>query len=146
MMTRAPAVPGCPLPELLRNGPVVLAFFKVSCPVCQLAFPFLERLHAAGHTGLQFVGVSQDEAPVTKQFLERCGVTFPVLYDRESAGYPASNAFRITHVPTVFVVEVDGSISHSWSGFSKADFEKLALRAGAVVFRAGEDVPSWKAG
>ena len=28
----------------LSQGPVVLAFFKVSCPTCQYAFPFYERL------------------------------------------------------------------------------------------------------
>jgi peroxiredoxin len=35
------------LGEELSRGPVVLAFFKVSCPTCQYAFPFLERLHKA---------------------------------------------------------------------------------------------------
>ena len=35
------------LGEELASGPVVLAFFKVSCPTCQYAFPFLERLHKA---------------------------------------------------------------------------------------------------
>src|SRR5260370_16715890 len=30
---------------IARENPVLLAFFKVSCPVCQYTFPFLERLH-----------------------------------------------------------------------------------------------------
>ena len=29
----------------LTRGPVVAAFFKISCPVCQFAFPFLERIY-----------------------------------------------------------------------------------------------------
>jgi len=29
------------LRDELANGPVVLAFFKVSCPTCQYTFPFL---------------------------------------------------------------------------------------------------------
>src|SRR5260370_24482209 len=33
------------LPTLLKRGPVVAAFFKISCPVCQFTFPFLERLY-----------------------------------------------------------------------------------------------------
>ncbi len=32
------------LKEALKKGPVLLAFFKVSCPVCQYAFPFFERV------------------------------------------------------------------------------------------------------
>ncbi len=31
----------------LARGPAVLAFFKVSCPTCQYALPFLERLYKA---------------------------------------------------------------------------------------------------
>src|SRR5229473_8051334 len=33
------------LNTLMERGPVVAAFFKVSCPVCEFTFPFLERLH-----------------------------------------------------------------------------------------------------
>ncbi|HMH78693.1 MAG TPA: redoxin domain-containing protein, partial [Candidatus Acidoferrum sp.] len=32
------------LGSALQRGPVVLAFFKVSCPVCKFTFPFLERV------------------------------------------------------------------------------------------------------
>ncbi len=33
------------LAEALQRGPLLLAFFKESCPVCQFTFPFLERIH-----------------------------------------------------------------------------------------------------
>lgn len=145
-MERAPHVASLSLAETYRHGPVVAAFFKVSCPVCQLAFPFLERLHAAGNTGLQFVGISQDDEKATAEFARRYGITFPIRLDRAADGYEASNAFAITHVPTVFVIEPDGTISHSWTGFAKADFEKLAARAGVMVFRSDDNVPVWKAG
>ena len=32
------------LAKLLEKGPVVAAFFKISCPVCQFTFPYLQRL------------------------------------------------------------------------------------------------------
>ena len=35
------------LQDALHRGPVLAVFFKVSCPVCQYAFPFFERLHKA---------------------------------------------------------------------------------------------------
>jgi peroxiredoxin len=38
---------GFSLNDELALGPVVLAFFKVSCPTCQYALPFFERLHKA---------------------------------------------------------------------------------------------------
>ena len=42
----------------LERGPVVLSFFKVSCPVCKFTFPFLERLFKTyGGDGVRFLGV-----------------------------------------------------------------------------------------
>ena len=34
------------LEDILAGGPALLAFFKISCPVCQLTAPYLERLAA----------------------------------------------------------------------------------------------------
>ncbi len=54
------------LTDILTGGPVLLAFFKISCPVCQLTFPFLERIHAAG--AVRIFGISQDDAEETREF------------------------------------------------------------------------------
>src|SRR5438045_3229633 len=107
------------LSEILSRGPALLALFKVSCPVCQLTFPFFERM--AKNESLQVIGISQDDAKATKAFNARFGVTFPTLLDESGAGYPVSNAFGISTVPSVFVVETDGSVSQSFAGFSKRD-------------------------
>ena len=132
------------LEELLASGPALLAFFKVSCPVCQLAFPYLERL-AAG-TSLQILAISQDDDSSTKNFNQRFGVTFPTLLDDAKEGYPASNAYGISSVPSLFLVEKDAQISKSFSGFSKRDLEALGERAGVKPFRPEDHVPEWKAG
>ena len=51
-----------PLKEALDRGPVVAAFFKVSCPVCQFAFPYVERIYKAyGNRNVSIVGISQNE-------------------------------------------------------------------------------------
>lgn len=76
------------LNDELARGPVVLAFFKASCPTCQYAFPFFERLHKAyGAQGVRIVGVSQNEAKETAAFIKEFGVTFPVLLD-DTRSYP----------------------------------------------------------
>lgn len=132
------------LEELLSRGPALLVFYKISCPVCQLTFPYLERL-AAG-SAIQIVGISQDDLAATQGFNRRFGITFPTLLDAGSESYPASNAFGITNVPTLFLVEPDGYIASAVSGFSKRDLEALGRRAGVAAFRADESVPEWKAG
>lgn len=130
----------------LARGPVLLGFFKVDCPVCQLTFPFLERLHKGGDGTIQFFGVSQDGVRDTEQFNRECGVTFPTLLDEGRRGYAVSNAFGISVVPTLFLIESDGTISWVMEGFSKKDMEALGARAGASPFRPDEPVPDWRGG
>ena len=132
------------LDKLLEKGPVLLALFKVSCPVCQLAFPFLERL--SHNDAMAVIGISQDEAGSTVGFNRRFGITFSTLVDESREGYPVSNAFGISSVPSVFLVETDGTISHAFAGFSKRDFEEIGKRINVRPFRPDEYVPEFKSG
>ena len=135
------------LGELLRGGPALLAFFKSSCPVCQMTLPFLERIHRGRTPGsLEVYGVSQDDAETTQEFAGEFGIGFPMLLDTEESGYPASNAYGLSHVPSLFLVERDGTISWSLEGFNKRELLAVAGQAGVNPFRAGEDVPEWRAG
>ena len=141
------------LQEELARGPLVLAFFKVSCPTCQYAFPFLERLYKAyGHKGVTLVCVSQNDPKDTVAFMKEFGVTFPVLLDPPDS-YPVSNAYGLTNVPTLFWIAEDGDIELSSVGWLKADFEQINRKmaeagkiAPAVVFKPGEDVRDYRAG
>ncbi|MGA2215422.1 MAG: TlpA disulfide reductase family protein [Bryobacteraceae bacterium] len=138
------AGPARSLEEILAGGPALLAFFKISCPVCQLTVPYLERL--AKNDALQVIAISQDDARATREFAGRFGLTFPLLLDSSADDYPASNAYGISSVPTLFVIEPDGIISRAFAGFSKRDFEQLGARAGVAPFGPEDHVPEWKAG
>lgn len=141
------------LSDELRHGPVVLAFFKVSCPTCQYAFPFLERLHKAyGQNGAKLVGISQNDAKDTAAFAKEFGITFPMLLD-DTRSYPASNAYGLTNVPSIFWVAQDGEIEVSSVGWVKVDFEEINRRmaeaaksAPAAVFKPADDVRDFRAG
>ena len=132
------------LDEFLKRGPALVVFYKISCPVCQLTAPYLERL--APSESLQVIGISQDDAESTRQFNHRFGVTFPTLVDPDAKDYPVSNAYGISSVPSLFVVEPGGEISTAFNGFSKRDLEALGQRAGVEMFKAADNVPEWKAG
>jgi peroxiredoxin len=141
------------LNEELGRGPVVLVFFKVSCPTCQYALPFFERLHKAyRNKGISLVGVSQNDAKETAAFMKEFGITFPVLLD-DPGSYPASNAYGLTNVPTIFWIAQDGEIEVSSVGWLKAEFEEINRKmaeagksAPAAMFRPGEDVRDFRAG
>jgi peroxiredoxin len=132
------------LEEILAGGPALLAFYKISCPVCQLTAPYLQRLSA--QNAIQVIGISQDNAASTQGFADRFGVTFETLLDSGDENYPTSNAYGISSVPTLFLIEPDGVISRSFAGFSKRDFEDIAKRANIPIFAPDDHVPEWKAG
>ena len=117
------------LSEALARGPVVAAFFKISCPTCQYAFPFLQRIYQAhGNKNVTIVGISQNEKEDTATFLKEYGVTFPVLLD-DTRTYPVSNAYGLTNVPSIFWIAPDGEIEISSVGWSRKDVEEFNQRA-----------------
>lgn len=141
------------LREELTRGPVVLAFFKVSRPTCQYAFPFLERLEQAyGSQGVRIIGISQNDATPTAAFIKEFGVTFPVLLD-DTDRYPVSNAYGLTNVPSIFWIGQDGEIEVSSVGWIKVDFEAINRKMAesrkvpaAALFKQGEEVRDFRAG
>src|ERR1035441_6856274 len=116
------------LAEIGARGRVLLVFFKVTCPVCQLTMPFLERMRASGT--LAICAISQNDAGDTGEFNRSFGVTIPTLLDSEDEDFPASNAYGIASVPTMFLVEPAGEISRVIEGWSKPDMEALGAAAG----------------
>lgn len=142
------------LADTLKRGPVVLAFFKVTCPVCQYAFPLYDRAYQRlKGSDVSFVGVSQNEEDDTEQFMRQFGVTFPVLLD-DVKKYPVSNAYGLTNVPTLFLVGQDGTIEVSGVGWSKTDVEDMMRRVSkngkltgnVPLWKPGEDIADFRAG
>ena len=135
------------LSELLAEAPVFLAFFKVSCPTCQFTLPFLDRI-CRGLAGgaVRMFAVSQDDAEATREFHQEFGITMPTLLDSARLGYPASNAYLLSHVPSMFLIEQDTKISWSLVGFNKRELEALGAKLGVATFRPEERVPEMKSG
>jgi len=142
------------LSELLERGPVVLAFFKVSCPTCQYAFPYFERLSQLHKPEpVSFVGISQDDLADTQAFMKRYGVTFTVAID-DAQRYIVSNAYKLTNVPTAYHVDRDGKIQMSSVGWARKDIEDINLKLSMMdpaqqqhpILKPGEEVAEYEAG
>ena len=132
------------LREMTAKGRALLAFFKVNCPVCQLTFPFLERIQSAER--LPVYGISQNCPEDTRDFNRHFGLTLPMLLDTEASGFPVSNTFGISSVPTLFLIEPDGTIADVSEGWHKGDIARFGALAGVNPFRPTDSVPEAKAG
>jgi peroxiredoxin len=141
------------LQAALQNGPVLAAFFKVSCPTCQYTFPFLERIHQAhGDTRITIVGISQDNQRDTAAFLKEYGVTFRTQLD-DPNGYAVSNAYGLTNVPSLFLIGQDGRIEVISVGWVKQEVEDIHRKLASwqqtpllPLFNPGEEVRDFRAG
>ena len=140
------------LQQALARGPLLTAFFKVSCPTCQYMFPFVERLHQQFRAnGIQVWAVSQDNARDSRSFAKEFGTTFPILIDEYP--YETSRQYGIQFVPTLFLVSPDGRVELVTDGFSKVDLleiqkwfaESFSVHPPAL-FLPNERVPEFKPG
>jgi peroxiredoxin len=137
----------------LARGPVLAAFFKISCPTCQYAFPFLQRIYEAhGNQAIIIVGISQNNRKDTQAFIKEYGITFPVLLD-DTHSYPVSNAYGLTNVPTIFWIAQDGDIEVASVGWIRKEIEEFNQRAAQVssgaakpLFRPDEHIADFRAG
>ena len=136
-----------------RKTPVVAAFFKVGCPTCQYAFPFLQRIYQAHRNqAVTIVGISQNTKKDTALFIKEYGIAFPVLLD-DTSSYPVSNAYRLTNVPTIFWIAQDGEIEISSVGWIRKEMEEFNLRAAQAsseasrpLFHPDEQIADFRAG
>ena len=141
------------LRDALARGPVLAAFFKVSCPTCQYAVPFLERIYKTyGNKNVTIVGVSQNEKKDTASFIKEYGLTFPVLLD-DTRTFPASNVYGLTNVPSIFWIAQDGEIEISSVGWDRQEIEDMSRKAAETtgdraksIFQPGENVADFRAG
>ena len=139
------------LREALARGPVLAVFFKISCPTCQYALPFLQRIYEAhGKNSVTIVGISQNTKKDTAVFIREYGITFPVLLD-DTSSYPASNAYGLTNVPSSFWIARNGEIEISSVGWVKKEMEEFNQRAQTSaaphpLFHKNEQVADFRAG
>jgi len=133
----------CRLSAALNQGPVILVFYKESCPTCQFTLPHIQRIFAGAgkNWGAQLWGISQDDSEETRLFAARFGITFDILIDEYP--YEVSSAYGIVSVPSLFVVEQDGKISLSDSGFNKSSLNRIA---GSEVFTPNDGLPATRPG
>lgn len=157
-IARGDRAPAFVLPSLAGGqvdlpGPApltLLAFTKASCPTCRWVAPFLQGLHERAR-GLTVVGVASDPVDEVRAFAEELGLGFPVAV--ESAPWEVSAAYGLTTVPTLILVDGDGTVLLASEGFARDDFLEIARTAGersgtapADPFPAGEAVPALRPG
>jgi thiol-disulfide isomerase/thioredoxin len=125
----------------LQRGPVVIGLYKSSCAASKAMMPLLNRIaDRYGNDGLTVYGVAQDSPNVTRSFIRRTGVSYPILVEGDD--YPISRAFDIFATPTVYVIDKNGEITYTTMGFLREQVNDIAAAAAAAVGREAEPIVS----
>jgi peroxiredoxin len=120
-----PAVPGVDI----SAGPTVLFFYKVTCPVCQMAAAPVSRFERANPG--RIVGIGQDPEEKLADFDRTYGLGFPSIADLPP--YGLSNAYGVRVVPTAFLVGEDGSILDLVESWDREGLNRVSKQLASML-------------
>jgi thiol-disulfide isomerase/thioredoxin len=100
------------LPDAYAGRPTLINLWASWCGPCVTEMPALQAFsEAEGANGVQVVGIALDDAQAVRAFIQRTGVTYPILVD---APGPADAGVRLGNpkgvLPYSILVSSDGRL------------------------------------
>jgi thiol-disulfide isomerase/thioredoxin len=130
------------------DGPKAVFFYKVTCPVCQMAAPAAQAIEAA-YPG-RILGVGQDPEEKLVAFDREYGMGFPRQPDLPP--YDVSNAYGVEVVPTVFVVQ-DSTVLDTVESWDRDGYNRVSRRLAELtgtpfveISTPGDGLPPFRPG
>lgn len=136
------AFSGEPVSDPWSDGAAVIAFFKVTCPVCQMVAP---KVTALAEAGARVLAVGQDPPAALVRYASEHGQKVPTV--SEAAPYGVSSAYGVFSVPSLYVVEPGGVVADAVAGWDRDRWNSVAAAVGAPAVSAdGDGLPVFRPG
>ncbi len=93
----------------------MINFWATWCAPCLKELPELERFYQQNRTTAQLWGVTFEDSdkPAIREFVERLGVSFPILGYGED---PKTGYGEVRVLPTTFLINPEGLFQHRFEG------------------------------
>jgi thiol-disulfide isomerase/thioredoxin len=144
----APGDAAPPIDGVDGNSAHAIVFYKVTCPVCQMAAPKVQALADAFPDRVTPVG--QDPPERLEAFADEYGMEVATFVDRPP--YHTSEAYGVRTVPTVFLVD-EGTVVDAVEGWDREGFNRVAERLAELtgaeyrpISEAGDGLPPFRPG
>jgi peroxiredoxin len=96
--------------------------WRVGCPPCRPGVRAVQHMYAKhADSGLAVLGFNQsDDKEIALSFMQKAGVTFPVILDSsEAAEEVAWEKYHTTGVPVNYIFDREGVVVDAWYGYEK---------------------------
>lgn len=111
-----------------RGKGVILNFWSTWCKPCRAELPTMESFYQENHHGngieILAVSINRDRDNTVKDYVERLGLSFPVLLDFQKK---VAKLYRVFLVPTSFLIDRRGVIMKKY--FGEIDLQPKELLA-----------------
>jgi thiol-disulfide isomerase/thioredoxin len=136
------AAPAFTLPTLQKDQPVALKsfagkviyldFWASWCLPCRTSFPLLNKLHEKLKAqGFEVIAINLDEDKAkAEKFLQEFQVGFTVLRDAKGEW---ADKYVVESMPTSFIIDKKGVVSHIHHGFTSDDIVDLEKKITALL-------------
>lgn len=99
--------------------PVLLVFWTTSCPICQHELPLLNRMDPEFRSkGISVVTICLGGPDEVRDYVSSKRIALKTLYDVEGK---VGHAYRVGGVPKLVLIDKDGRVKRSTSGWAGAD-------------------------
>ena len=105
----------------LKGKKVMLNFWATWCPPCKAEMPEMEKFYKEADKDIVILAVNIDPQLDVKGFVDKNGITFPILLDKDDH---VNETYQIISIPTTYFINSNGIIQNKFTGGMNYDAMK----------------------
>ena len=116
----------------LKGRVVLLDFWATWCGPCRESIPHLIQLYRIyRESGFEIIGMSLDkgEATVVRNVAKSMDIPYPIVIAPEEV----ARNYRVTSIPTTFLLDKEGKIRERMTGFNNTIAQQMNSKVAALI-------------